>query len=686
MSALAERARAPRGEVGSVRPDLVGLPGGRGLPGWGSLMPDEPETVPALQWPRSIETYTAMSADPQVWSLQQAVALPVQRYRRELDPQTLDPAYAELLADDLDLPLAGVERVSDGRPPSRFNERRHFARTLSALNLGHAVFEHVGEIDDRGMWRLTDLAPRPARTITDWVVDRQGRLVRVEQGYGIRPVRLDAERLAVFTWQGEPGDPRGRSMLRPLYRPHVARDRLGRIDMVKHERNGMGIPVGFADEGMSPAEQQRGLELLSRMAAGEDVAAMFPPQMRAMLLGVSGTLPDTVASIRLHSEEMARAMLAQVTMLGSTASGSRALGETQLDLLTMAHDAVVQWYCDTLTEQVVARWVERNVGVGAPVPRVVWHRDEHDEPAEADETADQGDVGGRRSVAASGRRARGSGSPLRVRRPVAAAAPVVAGRRLRRALTEQEIAAAIDVETMETEWVDARDQLAALLVDARVQLGSAAVAAIEAMSAVEAATLGDDLAALLAGETVDTTAVEALLASTAARGAAQVVGEAARQGVVVDAPDVAYGERARAEAAGLVGRLARQVADSAQAAAQVAAGPGASPATVADAVAGHLDSLSTAGPERQAAGATSRATHAGRVTALAEVPYRQIYSSELLDSSTCGPCSLIDGTSYDSLDEALADYPGGGYRACEGGERCRGTLVATLETEQEAVA
>lgn len=59
----------------------------------------------------------------------------------------------------------------------------------------------------------------------------------------------------------------------------------------------------------------------------------------------------------------------------------------------------------------------------------------------------------------------------------------------------------------------------------------------------------------------------------------------------------------------------------------------------------------------------------------------RIYASELLDGSTCGPCSMVDGAEYSDLARAMADYPTGTYRACEGGPRCRGTLVFVWPTE-----
>lgn len=65
-----------------------------------------------------------------------------------------------------------------------------------------------------------------------------------------------------------------------------------------------------------------------------------------------------------------------------------------------------------------------------------------------------------------------------------------------------------------------------------------------------------------------------------------------------------------------------------------------------------------------------------RQAALAELPQPSaIYASELLDRSTCAPCSVVDGREYPNLAAARVDYPSGNYIDCAGGERCRGTLV-----------
>lgn len=66
---------------------------------------------------------------------------------------------------------------------------------------------------------------------------------------------------------------------------------------------------------------------------------------------------------------------------------------------------------------------------------------------------------------------------------------------------------------------------------------------------------------------------------------------------------------------------------------------------------------------------------AGRVDAAETMQPEEIYASELMDGATCDACARVDGKDYDSLAEAKTEYETGGYGACKGGGRCRGTLV-----------
>jgi hypothetical protein len=100
------------------------------------------------------------------------------------------------------------------------------------------------------------------------------------------------------------------------------------------------------------------------------------------------------------------------------------------------------------------------------------------------------------------------------------------------------------------------------------------------------------------------------------------------------------------------------------------------------AVMARAQATGTLGLEDIAHQAALRATGEGRTDGVDAAPSTGItfYASELLDRNTCAECSSIDGE--DLTKEQVGDlYPGGQYVACEGGGRCRGTVVAVSAIE-----
>jgi hypothetical protein len=378
----AAKATGPINQRSSVVPELSGH--GTGLPGWAAIMPAERELNERWVGHQRIETVEDMLNHYQVAALRQVVRLPAHRYIIELDPQDCDPVAADLLATDLDVPMKGRDERRFGRRAGRFSQRRHFDRAMDALDYGHAVFEHAGYMDAAGYWRLQDLPPVPQWTIADansWEIDRHGRLIRVVQHGANPPVKLKTDRLVVFTWQGRPGDPRGRSMLRPLTGAWTLSDRLVRVMGMSGERTGMGIPVGKVGTSHVAGAKEKMERLLAGLAAGHDTNLVLETDeditKSIMLMGVTGSTPDIVGMLRYLDEVMARAMLAMLLQLNQGGKGgSQALGGTFDDLLGDFQDAVVDWYCDNMTEQLVEPWVDRNRGEDAPAPRLVWRRRE----------------------------------------------------------------------------------------------------------------------------------------------------------------------------------------------------------------------------------------------------------------------------------------------------------------------
>lgn len=205
---------------------------------------------------------------------------------------------------------------------------------------------------------------------------------------------------------------------------------------------------------------------------------------------------------------------------------------------------------------------------------------------------------------------------------------------------------------------------------------------------VQAAAEAGDLTELT-GVAPPTEAAEAALLAAmlaaAAYAAAQAVFEASQQGVTITVGEVDEG--VLGDVAAVTARLlASDLATSAAREAMRVSSPESTPEQVADAVRDHLASLTDAQPRQRLGAALHQAQHAGRretfekaereMEGSKSAPSPAYYGSEKNDRNTCSPCKDIDGKWLgNTMAEATAEYPDGGYRECLGRERCRGQVV-----------
>lgn len=376
---------APTNELGTPGAVLTPLGGFGGRPDWAYFM-DDREFAAELQWPRSVEVNERMeTTDAQVKGLLLATFLPIRRFRWELDPAEARPEAVTLAHEDLNLPVRADETMVARR--GGFNHDRHLGHSLRAVSQGHYHFEEVLELREDGLLHLEKLGTRPPRSIVGIRTDEHGNLMAIEQmagGLGFSGGRvmgapmggiriLKADRLLVYLWDtADDGDQVGRSALRALGRDFLVKDALIRVDAVKHERNAMGVPWFEVD----PAASQPQIESLARKA--EEIRASTvgggagPGKLR--IAGVEGTLPDTIASIRYHDEQMAKALLQQLFNLGGDAnSGARALGDTFAERAIELQGAIADWYCEA-TQAFIDRQIERNFGPGEAAPQITYTR------------------------------------------------------------------------------------------------------------------------------------------------------------------------------------------------------------------------------------------------------------------------------------------------------------------------
>jgi hypothetical protein len=714
----------------------IGAPAAFGIQPWSQMWLGDPlETVPALQWPASVQTYAAMMTDSQIDGLLLGSTLPIRRYKWFFNPNGCDPAKVKVLAADFNLPLEGEKEAPRGRLKKRFSHDRNMFHAFKAMGFGFYYMEIVGEMHDDGLWHLTKLSPRPPLTIMDIALDRHGELLAIRQNITQPNIPLEPipnERLAKYVWEQEGANYTGRAMIRSLYKNWMIKDRLLRVDALKHERNGMGVPWATGAPGMGKADLQALNQAAQRLKAGDTSGAAGPAGSDMKLLGVQGALPDTIASINYHDEAMSRRFLMMFLQLGSTVHGSRALGSEFIDYFQLAQESIANWYRDATNEDVVENWWDWNFGeTGDTVPILEYKRD--DDPRVALESLDkmvrEGVVrvddeleeavrqamdlprfqGPARELAmpatvsstdpnlpvpgggASPETAPGGGegtspapSPAtsapggakarRYERTVAAKGdPPLPSRSLRRQIYTQEAESKVNLAAMDAIWQQARDTMFA---NWKEQIANAQIDELveEIGKTSDISKLGS-LEATPAGQSLLVEGMEAMYN----QGVQLAAQEYEDQGLgKPKMPESTPDFSTRASAIDNVS--ARALSNMASSRALSVSGGNLTKAQVASHVHDYLDGLTHMMMRDRISGALTAAMNDGRraLMASSEAPARY-YSSEILDVNTCSACASVDGTQYESLEDTEQDYPGGGFVNCEGGDRCRGTIIAVYQ-------
>ncbi|MFI1194070.1 hypothetical protein ACH4T9_12545 [Micromonospora sp. NPDC020750] len=682
------------------------------------------EQIPALVYPLSVETYAAMRRDPQLAAILAGYTLQIRRASWSVNPAGCRPEVAQLVADDLGLPVTGDDTPKSARVRG-VSWAEHVRAALTCLTYGHAGFEMLAEVRGERA-RLSMLAERPAHTITAIYADaRSGAFQGVTQDV---PGRLDvpqikADRMVWYCHEREGNSWQGTSLLRPAYGPWLLKRELQRVLATSSRRFGMGVPTVKALPGTLPTETQMtaALNLATSARVGDQGGAAVPPGFTFELVGMSGSTPDTLGFIRYLDQQMSRMALMSHLDLGTSESGSRSLGESFVDVLMMSVQAVGETLADTITRQAAARIVEWNYGLDEPVPAVTvsgigdrreitaealdlllrsgalsadpaleahirreWRLPERTAPTPTPPPAPAAVSAGRRAP----RRSRKEPAPGQLALPILAAAPA-------RDVTVQEEAAGVDPAVVQQQWQQQVDAVAAQWSDAADPMADGVSAAV--VAAVAAGTLP---AVIAAGGLAVSAAVVAGLAGLLAAGmvalaaasSALAADEAAHQGVTIDVPEV--DEDALASHAAAIAQVI--AAGYVSGAAQVAlanAGPGVDAETVGRLVRDHLDGVTATAASGEAAGrgwvvtnlasALSQAQATGRMAtfeALEAAGHTPRYvASEVNDRNVCAPCASIDGTTFPTLADARAAYPLGQHIACLGGARCRGFLFAVVE-------
>lgn len=716
---------APTSEQGSAS----GVPV-LGLMTWAAMglqQGNDLEYVPELMWPNSVLTYQKMRNDAQVDGLANGAILPITRWEWGLDQNNSDPAVFREAMRDFGLPAASRDAngwtIDDTspipRPAGRFIFHEHLSEALLFILYGHEYFNISGDlvsppddwpVDTPLRWRLRKLGPRPPWTITQINTDIDGGLHSIKQlNTPINDPGILAKDLLAYIWRKEGANWVGRSMLRSVYRPWLIKDRIMRVGAINIERNGAGVPIITAPPGATEGQIRILEDLARRVRGGDSSGGAIPHGSNMQLMGVIGSQPDSVDFMRFLNEEMARSFMQMVQQLGSTNTGSRALGRTFLQMMDWMLEAIADAVCSTFTNILIERWMEWNVGliddpnVDQFAPRLVYAKrggpmdglqtqvdngnvqvDQQTqamiEEPEAFEEQEDGSFARRttsRRRAAGGHGGRGAERRAAGEVNVTDSPVPLPARPLSRQPNAHEIAATVDFATMDNTFQAALDlafsDVRSLI---RYQVDELHDAIVEADGDLDAIS---EISATPQHAEV----IRSQLASVAERAATAAVQEASRQGVTVDRPNLDDLQASLASRSGILDTvITRRVTSAATQRAIRMTGGSLSPADVANQVRDELAGMKWIDVRDTLTGAVQGAQNSARALVFARDGQEgDLYASEILDDRTCDECQAVDGTNYQTVDDAERDYPFGGFVDCAGRDKCRGTLIKVYAKE-----
>jgi phage gp29-like protein len=262
------------------------------------------------------------------------------------------------------------------RAQGRFNFLQHIEEALDSIAYGFEPFEQVGYIGKDGLFHYKKLALRPAHTVTEIIIRRDGGIQAIRQG-GLIDGDLDINRLVVYSFQRRGANWHGRSLLRGCYEPWLLKDRAVRVGVMNLQRAGVGVPIATGPPGATETDLKILNRMMTRLVAGDRSGGAVPHGADVRLIGVEGGQPDTVEFVKLMNEEMARSFFQMFMQLGQTTSGSRALGTTFVEYHKLVTEYIAQWFAAIFNEHVIEDDIDWNWGPEEEFcPLLEWKWDE----------------------------------------------------------------------------------------------------------------------------------------------------------------------------------------------------------------------------------------------------------------------------------------------------------------------
>jgi hypothetical protein len=339
-----------------------------------------PDVNPELTGSLKFPIFDEMSAtDPTIKALLQFWSLPIRSAVWGLEPRIQNHPIALAIRDycawnlGLDDELGQMDLSWSGSLGLTLTTGLKHGPAIEELVFDDVRTWHDADGDPHLVQPLARLAPRPAKTIAK-VIRTRGRVSEITQIIpGTSPMPAGSVSYIVFDPE-ETGRWEGSSMIRPAWAAWRMKKALQIAAGIGWDRYASGIPVVFHPD--NPDAEARAKKIGEQIRQHERAFVNLPSNGAGTsgrpdsdwyidLISGAATLADPVPLLKWFTEQESEAGLAMFSRLGSTQSGSRAVGEVQIDPFYLGVQSLAQLVRRERERQVLKPIVERNFGAEA---------------------------------------------------------------------------------------------------------------------------------------------------------------------------------------------------------------------------------------------------------------------------------------------------------------------------------
>ena len=305
-------------------------------------------TVKELRGSRAIKTFDRMSLDPIIAGFVERVRLLLRAPEWNVEPGNAPGEEPSAL----DIEFADFVSENFARLATPW--RAIVADSAERVVWGFSLYETLFEATDSGiMW--ADHAPRPQRTIIDWLYDADtNRLESVRQTVDGRSMGIPVWKLLHFRTHLAGGEPSGRSLIRGAFLPWVDKQELRRITKIGLRRDLTGMvklevpptmltPGATAEEKSALSDAETMVTEIERdqregiVIPHETKPDGLPSGWRLSLIGGVGRRAIDLEALRVGlNREIATAMIAEVMVSGGEGTGSFAMKQSETIMFVRA--------------------------------------------------------------------------------------------------------------------------------------------------------------------------------------------------------------------------------------------------------------------------------------------------------------------------------------------------------------